>query len=98
MSVGGGESFDNMDLLASEVDPFIPQEAILSKYSIMVYTSNNQKKTFHELKDAKFCASCGEKVGFIWFMSNNPLAVGFWYASECHAIGHFNDMPVFCSP
>ncbi|XP_071503416.1 uncharacterized protein [Diadema antillarum] len=57
-----GDSFENMDLLASEMDPFIPQESILSKYSIMVYTSTNQKKTFHELKDAKFCASCGEKT------------------------------------
>lgn len=58
----GGDGFDNMDLLAAEMDPFIPQESILSKYSIMVYTSTNQKKTFHELKDAKFCASCGEKT------------------------------------
>nr|XP_054766729.1 uncharacterized protein LOC129273690 [Lytechinus pictus] len=60
--VGGGDSFENMDLMGAEMDPFIPQEAILSKYSIMVYTSTNQKKTFHGLKDAKFCASCGEKT------------------------------------
>ncbi|PIK48081.1 hypothetical protein BSL78_15051 [Apostichopus japonicus] len=44
------------------MDPFIPQEAILSKYSIMIYTSTNNKKAFHELKDAKFCPSCCEKT------------------------------------
>lgn len=58
----GGDSFDNQDLLSSEVDPFVPHEAILSKYSVMIYTSTNSKKTFHELKDGKFCASCGEKT------------------------------------
>eukprot|EP00057_Strongylocentrotus_purpuratus_P010139 XP_011664613.1 PREDICTED: uncharacterized protein LOC764539 [Strongylocentrotus purpuratus] len=63
MSVrGGGDSFESMDFMGAEMDPFIPQEAILSKYSVMVYTSTNQKKTFHGLKDAKFCASCGEKT------------------------------------
>merc|ERR1719422_1167944 len=28
----------------------------------MLYTSNNNAKTFEEFKDAKFCASCGEKT------------------------------------
>ena len=60
--LSAGDNFDNVDLLSGELDPFIPQEAILSKYSIMIYTSNNNKKTFYELKDAKFCPSCGEKV------------------------------------
>ncbi|XP_038070672.1 citron Rho-interacting kinase-like [Patiria miniata] len=68
-SVNGKESalsvadnFENVDLLSSEMDPFVPQESILSKYSVMIYTTTNQKKTWHELKDAKFCTSCGEKT------------------------------------
>ena len=44
------------------VDPFIPQERVFSKYAAMLYTSNNMGKTFEEFKDAKYCASCGEKV------------------------------------
>ncbi|KAI8789062.1 hypothetical protein BgiMline_000923 [Biomphalaria glabrata] len=50
------------DSLESHFDPFIAQEQIFSKYSAMLYTSNNQGKTFEELKDAKYCASCGEKT------------------------------------
>ncbi|XP_077869696.1 uncharacterized protein LOC100375393 [Saccoglossus kowalevskii] len=57
-----GEDFDNIDPLNSEMDPFVPQETILSKYSSMIYTSTNHAKTFNELKDAKFCSSCGEKT------------------------------------
>ncbi|XP_077992401.1 uncharacterized protein LOC144446500 isoform X2 [Glandiceps talaboti] len=57
-----GEEFDNMDSATSEMDPFVPQETILSKYSAMIYTSTNHAKSFHELKDAKFCTSCGEKT------------------------------------
>jgi hypothetical protein len=49
------------------VDPFIPQERVFSKYAAMLYTSNNAGKTFEELKDAKFCTSCGEKVTCILF-------------------------------
>ncbi|KAJ8025509.1 hypothetical protein HOLleu_33087 [Holothuria leucospilota] len=60
--LSSADNFENVDLLSGEVDPFIPQEAILSKYSIMIYTSTNNKKTFYELKDAKFCPSCGEKT------------------------------------
>ena len=44
-------------------DPFIPQERIFSKYAAMLYTSNNQGRSFEEFKEAKFCSSCGEKVG-----------------------------------
>ena len=44
-------------------DPFIPQERIFSKYAAMLYTSNNQGRSFEEFKEAKFCPSCGEKVG-----------------------------------
>ncbi|XP_059165212.1 uncharacterized protein LOC131947844 isoform X2 [Physella acuta] len=43
-------------------DPFIPQERVFSKYAAMLYTSNNNGKTFEEFKDASFCASCGEKT------------------------------------
>lgn len=43
-------------------DPFIPQERVFSKYAAMLYTSNNSGKTFEEFKDAKYCASCGEKT------------------------------------
>ncbi|XP_022086611.1 uncharacterized protein LOC110977099 isoform X2 [Acanthaster planci] len=56
------DNFVNVDLLSSEMDPFVPQESILSKYSVMIYTTTNQRKTWHELKDAKFCTSCGEKT------------------------------------
>lgn len=45
---------------AHHQDPFIPHERILSKYSAMMYYSCNQGKNYHEFKDAKFCASCGE--------------------------------------
>ena len=41
-------------------DPFIPQERIMSKYAAMLYYSCNHGKNFHEFKDAKYCASCGE--------------------------------------
>ena len=45
---------------ANQPDPFIPHERIMSKYSAMMYYSCNQGKNYHEFKDAKFCASCGE--------------------------------------
>ncbi|XP_078379085.1 uncharacterized protein LOC144662198 [Oculina patagonica] len=45
---------------AHHQDPFIAHERILSKYSAMMYYSCNQGKNYHEFKDAKFCASCGE--------------------------------------
>ena len=45
------------------VDPFVPQERIFSKYATMMYTSDNNGKSFHEFKDARYCSSCGEKVG-----------------------------------
>ncbi|XP_071947755.1 uncharacterized protein [Antedon mediterranea] len=56
------EPVESFDLLSSQQDPFVPQETILSKYSVMIYTSANSKQTFHELKDGKFCSSCGEKT------------------------------------
>ena len=49
------------------VDPFIPQERVFSKYAAMLYTSNNSGKTFEEFKDAKFCASCGEKARSVFW-------------------------------
>lgn len=61
MSAGLGDDNDDEDI---EQDPFIPQERVFSKYAAMVYTSNNQGRSFEEVKGAKFCASCGEKVGF----------------------------------
>ncbi|XP_069140268.1 uncharacterized protein [Argopecten irradians] len=45
-----------------DADPFIPQERVFAKYAAMLYTSNNLGKSFDEFKDAKFCASCGEKT------------------------------------
>ncbi|XP_033102930.1 uncharacterized protein LOC117105765 isoform X2 [Anneissia japonica] len=56
------EPIESFDLLSSQQDPFVPQETVLSKYSVMLYTSTNSKQTFHELKDGKFCSSCGEKT------------------------------------
>ncbi|KAH9524740.1 hypothetical protein Btru_027658 [Bulinus truncatus] len=52
----------DVDESESHTDPFIAQEQIFSKYSAMLYTSNNQGKSFEEFKDAKYCASCGEKT------------------------------------
>ncbi|XP_052771420.1 uncharacterized protein LOC128211061 isoform X2 [Mya arenaria] len=57
LSAGLGDDEDEDDS-----DPFIPQERVFSKYAAMVYTSNNQGKSFEEFKDAKFCPSCGEKT------------------------------------
>ena len=53
---------DNEDDDTQATDPFIPQERVFAKYAAMLYTSDNNGKTFHEFKDAKYCASCGEKV------------------------------------
>ena len=47
-----------------EKDPFIPHERVFAKYAAMLYSSDNGGKTFHEFKESKFCASCGEKVRF----------------------------------
>ncbi|KAL3864299.1 hypothetical protein ACJMK2_005992 [Sinanodonta woodiana] len=57
LSAGLGE--DNEE---DDSDPFIPQERVFSKYAAMLYTSNNQGRSFEEFKDAKFCPSCGEKT------------------------------------
>ncbi|ESO98340.1 hypothetical protein LOTGIDRAFT_159143 [Lottia gigantea] len=43
-------------------DPFIPQERVFSKYAAMLYTSNNNGKSYDEFKEAKYCSSCGEKT------------------------------------
>ncbi|KAK7110079.1 uncharacterized protein [Littorina saxatilis] len=66
-SEGKGESIlwaglDEDEGQEEVVDPFIPQERVFSKYAAMLYTSNNIGKTFEEFKDAKYCASCGEKT------------------------------------
>ncbi|XP_064602471.1 uncharacterized protein LOC135468255 [Liolophura sinensis] len=53
---------DHEDEEDEMMDPFIPQERVFSKYAAMMYTSNNGGKTFHEFKEAHFCASCGEKT------------------------------------
>ncbi|RUS88807.1 hypothetical protein EGW08_003437 [Elysia chlorotica] len=62
-----GDSILSVGLEEEEIseevaDPFIPQERVFSKYAAMLYTTNNQGKTFEEFKDAKYCASCGEKT------------------------------------
>ena len=54
-------------------DPFIVQERIFSKYAAMLYSSDNNAKTFHEFKDAKFCPSCGEKVDVYISYQNIPF-------------------------
>ena len=46
------------------MDPFIAQERVFSKYAAMLYTSPDGGKVYHEFKDAKYCASCGEKVHY----------------------------------
>lgn len=47
---------------AGGMDPFVPQERIFSKYAAMLYSSDNNGRTYHEFKDAKYCSSCLEKV------------------------------------
>lgn len=58
------------------VDPFIPQERIFSKYAAMMYTSDNNGKSFHEFKDARYCPSCGEKV--LPFHMNRGFLSSLW--------------------
>ena len=53
-----------MDKDSLIIDPFTTQERILNKYSAMLYTSDNNGKTYFEFKDANFCSGCGEKVRF----------------------------------
>lgn len=60
--LSAGLNDDNDDEEGPDSDPFIPQERVFSKYAAMLYTSNNQGRSFEEFKDAKFCPSCGEKV------------------------------------
>ena len=60
-NLSAGLDDDDEDDLASN-DPFIVQERVFSKYAAMMYTSDNNSKTFNEFKDAKYCGSCGEKV------------------------------------
>ncbi|XP_045189015.1 uncharacterized protein LOC123546637 isoform X2 [Mercenaria mercenaria] len=57
LSAGLGDDEDEADS-----DPFIPQERVFSKYAAMMYTSNNQGRSFEEFKEAKYCPSCGEKT------------------------------------
>lgn len=44
---------------------FNVQERVFSKYACMIYTSDNNGKTFHEFKNSKYCPSCCEKVKII---------------------------------
>ncbi|XP_048745050.2 uncharacterized protein LOC125658046 isoform X3 [Ostrea edulis] len=60
--LSAGLNEDNDDDEGPDADPFIPQERVFSKYAAMLYTSNNQGRSFEEFKDAKFCPSCGEKT------------------------------------
>ncbi|XP_061177862.1 uncharacterized protein LOC133186647 isoform X1 [Saccostrea echinata] len=60
--LSAGLNDDNDDDEGPDADPFIPQERVFSKYAAMLYTSNNQGRSFEEFKDAKFCPSCGEKT------------------------------------
>ena len=71
-------------------DPFIPQERIFAKYAAMLYTSDNNGRTFHELKDAKYCASCGEKVR----MTSQPLETRLKkFLSSAYVIASGKDRP-----
>ncbi|XP_052704063.1 uncharacterized protein LOC128180193 isoform X1 [Crassostrea angulata] len=60
--LSAGLNDDNDDEEGPDADPFIPQERVFSKYAAMLYSSNNQGRSFEEFKDAKFCPSCGEKT------------------------------------
>ncbi|WAR22337.1 hypothetical protein MAR_016311 [Mya arenaria] len=87
LSAGLGDDEDEDDS-----DPFIPQERVFSKYAAMVYTSNNQGKSFEEFKDAKFCPSCGEKVELLKAQDEEdvtfdfPSSVGKMDASRDHSL------------
>jgi hypothetical protein len=59
-------AFDDDDDENSSMDPFNVQERVFSKYAAMIYTSDNNGRTFHEFKDSKYCPSCGEKVNISW--------------------------------
>ncbi|XP_065184896.1 uncharacterized protein LOC135815512 isoform X3 [Sycon ciliatum] len=45
-----------------QAESLIPNESLISKYGAMMYTSTNQGKTFAQMKDSRFCSSCGEKT------------------------------------
>lgn len=51
-----GDDEEEMD------DPFIAQERVFCKYAAMIYVSSNDGKSYEELKESKFCASCCEKT------------------------------------
>lgn len=72
--MSAGLNDDNDDEEGPDADPFIPQERVFSKYAAMLYSSNNQGRSFEEFKDAKFCPSCGEKV-YSLFLHNKQCIV-----------------------
>lgn len=45
-----------------EEDPFEPHERIFSKYSIMLYYSQDAGRNYYIHQDCKYCESCHEKV------------------------------------
>ena len=45
-----------------EEDEFVPHERIFSKYSVMLYYSQDAGKNFYIHQDCRYCESCHEKV------------------------------------
>lgn len=45
-----------------EEDEFIPHERVFSKYSIMLYYSQDAGKNYYIHQDCRYCDSCHEKV------------------------------------
>ena len=83
LSAGLGDDEDE-----DESDPFIPQERVFSKYAAMVYTSNNQGRSFEEFKDAKYCPSCGEKVQFNFDIQTRHLYTFYLTQSQKKALNN----------
>ena len=86
METGSGGADDGDDVV--EVDPFVPHEEIFNKFAAMLYTSDNNGKSFYEFKDARFCPSCGEKVG-----TPSELRLAIESFAENHSI--FNSLKRF---
>lgn len=57
-------SLDPSDYVNEEYqqDQFIPHERIFSKYSVMLYYSQDAGKNYYIHQDCQYCESCHEKV------------------------------------
>lgn len=54
-----------------EEDPYIPHERIFSKYSMMLYYSQDAGKNYYIHQDCRYCESCHEKVAIVTIVSSS---------------------------